>query len=113
MTSSHAFPSARTAGPNSWQPSVSPETSHQDHTRRLRRGSRWGWARIGGLVGTTPGDRIRKAIQSAAPQLRALSGGIVPTMVVVYNNAVWSRLQDVLANVWNFRPRFIRLPVDS
>lgn len=37
-------------------------------------------------MGTRFGDRIRKAIQSAAPQLKALSKGECPTMLVVYNN---------------------------
>jgi hypothetical protein len=43
----------------------------------------------GGVGGTTtkPGDRIRKAIRSAAKQLKALSKGECPTMVVVYNNS--------------------------
>lgn len=35
----------------------------------------------------TPGQRIRKSIDDAAPQLRALSKGECPTMVVVYNNS--------------------------
>jgi hypothetical protein len=43
----------------------------------------------GGIGGTTakPGHRIRKAIDDAAPQLKALSEGECPTMVVVYNNS--------------------------
>lgn len=43
----------------------------------------------GGIGGTTatPGQRIRKAIDDAAPQLKALSKGECPTMVVVYNNS--------------------------
>jgi len=43
----------------------------------------------GGIGGTTtePGDRIRKAIRSAAKQLKALSKGACPTMLVVYNNS--------------------------
>jgi hypothetical protein len=43
----------------------------------------------GGIGGTTakPGQRIRKAIDSAAPQLNALSKGECPAMVVVYNNS--------------------------
>ncbi len=43
----------------------------------------------GGIGATTtkPGDRIRKAIRSAAKQLKALSKGECPTMVVVYNNS--------------------------
>ena len=43
----------------------------------------------GGIGGTTatPGDRIRKAIHRAAPQLKALSKGECPTMLVVYNNS--------------------------
>lgn len=32
-----------------------------------------------------PGDRVRSAIRKAAPQLKALSCGREPTMVVVYN----------------------------
>lgn len=43
----------------------------------------------GGIGGTTtvPGNRVRKAIRSAAKQLKALSKGECPTMVVVYNNS--------------------------
>ncbi len=43
----------------------------------------------GGIGGTTatPGQRIRKAIDDAAPQLKALSKGECPTMVVIYNNS--------------------------
>lgn len=43
------------------------------------------------VSGTTPGDRVRKAIQSAAPQLRSLSRGELPAMLVVYNNVLSSR----------------------
>lgn len=45
-----------------------------------------------GTTGTKPGDRIRKAIHAAAPQLRALSRGQVPAMLVVYNNVLGSGL---------------------
>lgn len=41
---------------------------------------------------TKPGDRIRKAVHSAAPQLKALSKGECPTMLVVYNNVLSARL---------------------
>jgi len=41
---------------------------------------------IGGIT-ITPGDRIRKAIRRAAPQLKALSKGECPAMLVVYNNS--------------------------
>lgn len=43
------------------------------------------------VSGTTPGDRVRKAIRSAAPQLQNLSRGEVPAMLVVYNNVLSSR----------------------
>jgi len=46
---------------------------------------------VGGIC-TKPGDRIRKAIHSAAPQLRALSKGERPAMLVVYNNVLSRRL---------------------
>jgi hypothetical protein len=43
----------------------------------------------GGIGGTTakPGQRIRKAIDDAAPQLKKLSKGECPTMVLVFNNS--------------------------
>jgi len=43
----------------------------------------------GGISGVSakPGHRIRKAIGYAAPQLKALSKGASPAMVVVYNNS--------------------------
>ncbi len=42
-------------------------------------------------VGTRPGDRIRKAIQSAATQLKALSDGAAPALLVVHNNVPLTR----------------------
>ncbi len=39
------------------------------------------------VTSATPGHRIRNAIGSAAPQLKALSKGECPSMVVVYNNS--------------------------
>lgn len=43
----------------------------------------------GGIGGTTtePGDRMRKAIGYAAPQLKARSKGECPAMLVIYNNS--------------------------
>lgn len=41
---------------------------------------------VGGTI-IIPGDRIRKAIHSAAPQLKAISRGERPAMLVVYNNS--------------------------
>lgn len=43
------------------------------------------------VSGTTPGDRVRRAIQCAAPQLRNRSRGEMPAMLVVYNNVLASR----------------------
>lgn len=37
-------------------------------------------------LGTKPGDRIRKAIRKANPQLKKLSNGMLPTLLVVYDN---------------------------
>lgn len=42
-----------------------------------------------------PGDRIRKKITDALPQLKALSRGKVPTLLVVYDTVkVWPELAD-------------------
>jgi hypothetical protein len=57
-----------------------PNAEEAESIRRMEAG------RIGGTT-ATPGDRIRKAIRSAAPQLKARSKGECPTMVVVYNNS--------------------------
>src|SRR5688572_15089199 len=45
--------------------------------------------RMGGIGGTTakPGQRIRKAIDDAASQLKARSTGKCSAMLVVYNNS--------------------------
>jgi hypothetical protein len=45
-----------------------------------------------------PGDRLRNKIASAMPQLRALSKGVYPTLLVVYDNImVWPELTDEYA----------------
>lgn len=36
-------------------------------------------------TGGTPGDRVRKMISSASPQLKARSRGVLPTMLVVFD----------------------------
>lgn len=56
-----------------------PNEEEAESNRRVDAGG------VGGS-GTTPGDRIRKAIHRAAPQLKALSKGECPAMLVVYNN---------------------------
>jgi hypothetical protein len=61
-----------------------PNDEEAESNRRVATGG------IGG-TGTTPGDRIRKAIHRAAPQLKALSSGKYPALLVVYNNGA-SRL---------------------
>lgn len=48
---------------------------------------------VGG-VSAKPGDRIRKAIGYAAPQLKALSRGVSPAMLVVYNNSAAGQHSD-------------------
>lgn len=57
-----------------------PNEEEAESMRRIEAG------RIGGTT-ITPGDRIRKAINRAAPQLKALSKGECPAMLVVYNNS--------------------------
>lgn len=45
-----------------------------------------------------PGDRLRNKIASAMPQLRSLSKGKHPTLLVIYNNIMmWSELADEYA----------------
>lgn len=45
-----------------------------------------------------PGERIRKKIKSAMPQLQALSQGVLPTVIILYNNIkVWPELADEYA----------------
>jgi hypothetical protein len=39
----------------------------------------------GNATGGTPGDRVRKMIRSASPQLKARSHGISPTLLVVFD----------------------------
>jgi hypothetical protein len=39
----------------------------------------------GNVTGGTPGDRVRKMIGSASPQLKARSNGKLPTMLVVFD----------------------------
>jgi hypothetical protein len=45
-----------------------------------------------------PGERIRKKIKSAMPQLQALSQGILPTVIILFDNIkVWPELIDEYA----------------
>ena len=45
-----------------------------------------------------PGDRLRNKIANAMPQLRALSEGVYPTLLVVYDNVkAWPELTDEYA----------------
>lgn len=45
-----------------------------------------------------PGERIRKKIKSAMPQLQALSQGVFPTLMIIYDNIkVWPELADEYA----------------
>lgn len=39
----------------------------------------------GNVIGGTPGDRVRKMIRSASPQLKARSNGVLPTLLVVFD----------------------------
>ena len=45
-----------------------------------------------------PGDRIRKKIKSAMPQLQALSQGVFSTLIILYDNIkIWPELADEYA----------------
>lgn len=44
------------------------------------------------VISPTPGGRVRKAIHSAAPQLRSVSRGDLPAILIVYNNVLNNRL---------------------
>jgi hypothetical protein len=40
---------------------------------------------VGLATGGTPGDRVRKMIASASPQLKARSAGVLPTLLVIFD----------------------------
>ncbi|MDA1349729.1 MAG: hypothetical protein O3A47_12835 [Chloroflexi bacterium] len=39
----------------------------------------------GNAIGGTPGDRVRKMIRSASPQLKARTNGVLPALLVVFD----------------------------
>lgn len=58
-----------------------PNEREREQVRKLEAGE-------AGAFYTTPGKRLRNAIGSARRQLRTLSGGRLPAMLVVYNNVL-------------------------
>jgi hypothetical protein len=49
------------------------------------------------VSGGVPGERIRRAIASAGPQLRGMSLGVIPALLVVYDNVGLGRHTDPYA----------------
>jgi hypothetical protein len=67
------------------------QTDPNEEEKNLEKRQRKGEAVV---FGTTPGERIRRALRAANPQLKQLSCGKLPALLIMYNNSPCSLHTD-------------------